>query len=647
MRKLQLLKIKFDNKLWLNRRIKDHFSPTFYLAQFPETDRASVSEPLDHFLIYWKQNGFDPNPFFSMSNYLKANPDVASDGQNPLVHYLTIGLSEKRQLVPNEISSPDLVQQETNGWNIIERQTPAKVNSIFLLSQYLVDIGISFEFEPNRVDEIFYRSLFPDQSISDCNAHYNEVGWKIGLNPTSWFDTKFYLETYEDVKRAGVNPFLHFVDEGYKEFRVPNHLNFRNFVSVLNGQSIEVQSRNWRISDHKLKLIDLLYAKKTILNLKIKNGPLVISFGHSRYLNDVGGVQLYTFVESQKFNKLDINYLHLSPTRVLPVLADSSHKDLSVNITYNNLEISGDFMLSELVELVSAINSDSPPVAAIVNSLFGWHPELLSDVLDQVQAKSHYWFFHDYSTFCSNPNLNFENVTNCKNPELDAGVCVTCRYGKNRKTHVSRIAQLLDSREWKLVTPSKSATENVMKYLSVSASRVLTIPHGHLSTISRLRIFEDRPRIAFVGQPVAQKGWLNYLNFVHLSLKEFDFFHFGSIPTSEYGITYSPLNNCYEDLNTARDLLVSNRIDAVFICPTWEETFCFVAYEALAAGCKVICSRESGNVFDACLDNSIIYESKNPEIVEYIRSEVLRARQTERPLSDFVFSGTIASEFAI
>jgi glycosyltransferase involved in cell wall biosynthesis len=128
-------------------------------------------------------------------------------------------------------------------------------------------------------------------------------------------------------------------------------------------------------------------------------------------------------------------------------------------------------------------------------------------------------------------------------------------------------------------------------------------------------------------------------------LKEFDFYHFGSIPTSEFGIRYFPLKNNYKDLNSARDLLIHHRIDAVFICPNWEETFCFVAYEALAAGCKVICNSESGNVIDAVGDNAIVYDPNSPLRTDVLKRLIIEGRNFDSCISEFVYSGTVASEF--
>lgn len=89
---------------WLRRRqqnrVRVHFSDSFYLAQFPEDERSDIRDPFEHFLMFWKKNGYDPNPNFSMSSYLTANPDVAAHQLNPLVHYVEKGISECRPLAP-------------------------------------------------------------------------------------------------------------------------------------------------------------------------------------------------------------------------------------------------------------------------------------------------------------------------------------------------------------------------------------------------------------------------------------------------------------------------------------------------------------------------------------------------------------------
>jgi glycosyltransferase involved in cell wall biosynthesis len=631
----------------VKRKFEHHFSGSYYLAQFPENERASISDPLEHFLLYWDINNKDPNPFFSMGDYLKANPDVALSGQNPLVHFIERGIIEKRPLAPSSIGSLNGPHQDAREWTMEKVSISTEVDSLSLLSSYLHNIGVSFDSEPNVVDEKYYRSCLVGEEVANCTEHFEEIGWKSGLNPTPWFNTRFYLETYDDVAQAGVNPFLHFVEQGYREFRIPNHQNYRNFKSVLLGRSIELEAQNWHASGYQFKSVEFESIKRLILSKKMKKGPLVISVGHSKYLNDVGGVQLYTFVEAQKFNELNFNYLHLAPSRVLPTLADSSLADMCVNLTYNNEEISGDFMLSDLADLVVEINPDLPNIAVIINSLYGWHPGLLEMVLDQIAAENHYWMFHDYSAFCSNSNLNFENLISCKNPKLEAGICTTCRYGKNRSSHVQRITQFFESRNWSVATPSKSTTENVSNYLKINPDRVLTIPHGGLSAKKGLRTFAGRPRIAFVGQPVVHKGWLTYLNFVDMGLKDFDFFHFGSHPSEVSGVKYFPLRNRFADLNTARDMLIHHQIDAVFICPTWEETFCFVAYEALAAGCKVIYSKGSGNVYDLCEGNSIYFDPEDTQLVKNINEAVMNGRKMERSISEFEFSGTIASEFTV
>ena len=70
-------------------------------------------------------------------------------------------------------------------------------------------------------DAAWYRTqsmgarLFPDPVI-----HYALVGWKKDLNPSPRFDTRFYWDSYRDVRQLGANPLVHFLLHGQKEGRL-------------------------------------------------------------------------------------------------------------------------------------------------------------------------------------------------------------------------------------------------------------------------------------------------------------------------------------------------------------------------------------------------------------------------------------------
>ena len=72
-------------------------------------------------------------------------------------------------------------------------------------------------------DEKWYLSQYPEVKDSGLSAkeHYLNVGWKKGFNPSDKFDTNFYLKKYSDVARTGLNPLLHYVSNGKIEGRLP------------------------------------------------------------------------------------------------------------------------------------------------------------------------------------------------------------------------------------------------------------------------------------------------------------------------------------------------------------------------------------------------------------------------------------------
>lgn len=71
-------------------------------------------------------------------------------------------------------------------------------------------------------DPSFYRDNYKDLSgMNDDDAvrHYCHTGWLEGRNPNDWFDTCVYLALHDDVRHAGIDPFLHYLGWGRAEGR--------------------------------------------------------------------------------------------------------------------------------------------------------------------------------------------------------------------------------------------------------------------------------------------------------------------------------------------------------------------------------------------------------------------------------------------
>ena len=67
----------------------------------------------------------------------------------------------------------------------------------------------------------WYRRKYPDVKRAgiDPAVHYVRWGWKEGCNPSSAFSTSDYLSLYPDVKESGMCPLVHYERYGKKEKR--------------------------------------------------------------------------------------------------------------------------------------------------------------------------------------------------------------------------------------------------------------------------------------------------------------------------------------------------------------------------------------------------------------------------------------------
>ncbi|NEU13345.1 glycosyltransferase [Methylobacterium sp. BTF04] len=70
-------------------------------------------------------------------------------------------------------------------------------------------------------DKEYYTNKYGLKNSTNAAMHYCTVGWVSGFNPSIFFDTKFYLATYTDVRDANVNPLVHYLTGGAQERRLP------------------------------------------------------------------------------------------------------------------------------------------------------------------------------------------------------------------------------------------------------------------------------------------------------------------------------------------------------------------------------------------------------------------------------------------
>lgn len=80
------------------------FDPSYYRKQCAD-ELAQSQNPLAHYLDVGMSKGYDPSPEFNTNFYKKQNPDVVEAGINPFIHYVCNGQAEGRDAVPQPYKS--------------------------------------------------------------------------------------------------------------------------------------------------------------------------------------------------------------------------------------------------------------------------------------------------------------------------------------------------------------------------------------------------------------------------------------------------------------------------------------------------------------------------------------------------------------
>ncbi len=86
--------------------------------------------------------------------------------------------------------------------------------------------GTKIAFYDPLFDAAYYLAKNPDVAAAgvDPYQHYINSGFREGRDPSALFSTSYYLSNNPDIAAAGINPLLHFEASGYKEGRNPSAL---------------------------------------------------------------------------------------------------------------------------------------------------------------------------------------------------------------------------------------------------------------------------------------------------------------------------------------------------------------------------------------------------------------------------------------
>ena len=60
-------------------------------------------DPVEHYVRFGVAEGRNPTSWFSNSDYLASNPDVARSSINPFFHYISSGIKEGRYMTLNKV----------------------------------------------------------------------------------------------------------------------------------------------------------------------------------------------------------------------------------------------------------------------------------------------------------------------------------------------------------------------------------------------------------------------------------------------------------------------------------------------------------------------------------------------------------------
>ena len=448
-----------------------------------------------------------------------------------------------------------------------------------------------------EMDPHFYRAVAMLGADDDAVRHFAELGWQAGLNPNTWFDTRFYLEFYPDIADAGMNPFFHFVYYGRTEGRLPARPGGSPRHVVEQARIPSRRPPGWDAPEGA-PLLDVAALRAALAAACLGATGLVLSVSHDCYVNVTGGMQILIADEQALFNADRTAYLHVAPAIARFTFAPVGEEVL--------LQVSVDGVFlglapESMVEAVLGAVFVPAHRVFIVHSVLGHRAAALVRLAGVLGPAHGVFWLHDYAALCEGFNLLRNDVAYCGAPPPQSTACRICVYGAERVSYLAAMAGLFAAVAFHVLAPSRVVLDLFLARtdLPFRTARV----HDNLMMGPGERLagpMAGPPRVAFAGFAIAPKGWPHFqLLLQHQAgIGAYDFYHFAvaSNRVSMTGLVKVDVEVRPGDRFAMVDALRAHAIDLVAVLSPWPETFSFVVHEAFAAGADVVALADGGNV---------------------------------------------------
>lgn len=190
---------------------------------------ASLEDSIIHYLNIGEEKELTPSDLFDPKFYKLCNPDVKVANVNCLLHYI-----------------------ESGRWEGRYQNIDATLHDAYLIES-------AGDFEENFFqysDEFILARATPIQRYLCL--------WRVGAKVNKVFDDLFYYYFYPDVAASGVQPYIHFMKQGFKDGRVKNRRELEDLVDLikptfdvsyylLQGNNTSIKNDNDSNADHLIK----------------------------------------------------------------------------------------------------------------------------------------------------------------------------------------------------------------------------------------------------------------------------------------------------------------------------------------------------------------------------------------------------------